>query len=465
MSLVWDFYREIGSDTNVKPCGIVHYYDETAQTLFLNGGLKTRLSAPEGGQWETAVLSQPSQFINKVDYSALSIDHPANGTLYMAAIEGGNLKFLRYVYASDLSGITSQVTFTAQADNPITQISASIKNVSNELFNSNGTLFNPGAKLALGIAFGDSEVYPIGVSYMDDFGHDSLDSSVSISGRNAIGYFLKEATFGSASNFTGTFSAIGEALANLAGVKKFQSQTGTGDVTITVKPNNTILSGFSYLNDVVYYNSNNPMRLAELADGTVINGSESYLANYAPNTFYTFDIGKDLFKRKTKKSVDGAYAGVYVTGKDSVGAELTPVELSVPNYSYWQVPAKKLKHIAAPEGWVATQPDLQWFAEQKVKELQYIGIGEDFTGPLRPHLLVGDVAEITEDGGNTATTLGVITEVKHTLGEKGFSTAFSVDSGGEYTVIANGIRSTVSAASGNNRRQRMTDIIKIVSGK
>ena len=111
-----------------------------------------------------------------------------------------------------------------------------------------------------------------------------------------------------------------------------------------------------------------------------------------------------------------------------------------------------------------TQSGLQWYAENEAKKLKYIGIGEDFTGPLRPQLLVGDVAEITENG-TTATTLGIITEVKHTLGEKEFSTSFSVDSGGEYTVITNGIRSTVSAASGFNRRQRMADIIRIVSTK
>lgn len=164
MSLVWDFYRQIGNDTNVKPGGVVHYFDETAQTLFLNEGLKTRMTEPIGGQWENSTLSEPSLFINNTDYSVLSLDHPANGTLYMAAIEGGNLKLLRYVYASDLSGITSQVTYTAQADNTVTQISSSIKNISNEFFTNSGTLFNPGAKLALGIAFGDSGVYPIGVA-------------------------------------------------------------------------------------------------------------------------------------------------------------------------------------------------------------------------------------------------------------------------------------------------------------
>ena len=63
--LVWDFYRQIGSNAGVKTGGVVHYYDEEAQDIFLNSGLKTRLSTPTEGHWETSELSSPSQFINK----------------------------------------------------------------------------------------------------------------------------------------------------------------------------------------------------------------------------------------------------------------------------------------------------------------------------------------------------------------------------------------------------------------
>ena len=461
MSLVWDFYRQLGTDANVKPGGIVHYYDETAQNLFLNGGLKTRLSEPVGGQWETAALSEPSQFINNTDYSELSLDHPANGTLFMSAIEDGNLKLLRYVYASDLSGITTQVTYTAQADNPVTQISANIKNISNEFFTNSGTLFNPGAKLALGIAFGDSGVYPIGVAYLDDFSHDPQSSTVPVSGRNAIGYFLKESRFGANTHFAGYSHEVAKAMALLAGLPKFTAQEGSGQIPFDFEPKQTVLEVFEKFN--IFYNSASAlMRLAELPDGTVISGYDYFVEKYLKNSYYTFVLGKDIFKRKTKKAADGAYSGVYVTGKDENGAELTPATVSVDNYKFWNIPSNKLLFLTAPDG--MTQSGLQWYAENEAKKLKYIGIGEDFTGPLRPQLLVGDVAEITENG-TTATTLGIITEVKHTLGEKEFSTSFSVDSGGEYTVITNGIRSTVSAASGFNRRQRMADIIRIVSTK
>ncbi|MEG0941768.1 MAG: hypothetical protein RSE64_07720, partial [Oscillospiraceae bacterium] len=331
--LVWDFFRELGSSVGVKTGGVAHYYDETAQTIFLNGGLKTRLSDPASGQWKTAELSAPSQFVNTLDYIKLDLDHPANGTLYMAAVKAdGTLQFLRYQYAADISQITAQVTFTSQVDNPITQISASVNNVSNEFFSSNGTLFNPGAKLTLGVAFGGSEVYPIGVAYLDETQHDPLAQSVPISGRNAIGYFLKEASFGTQTHFVGTYNEIGTALAALAGVPKFRTQVGTGTVTIDYAPKDSVLKGFDYLNNVVYHNFNNPMQLAELPDGTVINGHSTFVAQYLPNGYYTFEVGREVFKRKTKKSADGAYSGIYVTGKTIDGKALAPVELPVEHY-------------------------------------------------------------------------------------------------------------------------------------
>ena len=459
--LVWDFYRQIGNDAHVKTGGVVHYYDETAQTIFVNGGLKTRLSSPVGGQWETAELTEPSQFINEVDYSVLKLDHPANGTLYMAAIVDGNLQYLRYVYAADLSSITAQVTYSSQADNPITQISASVKNISSNFFTDVGTLFNPGAKLSLGISYGDSDVYPIGVAYLDEFSFDPKSGTVPVSGRNAIGYFLKESKFGAHTHFEGLSHEVSKALADFAGVPKFIAQVGSGNIPFDFEPQQTVMEGFEKFN--IFYNSlEASMRLAELPDGTVISGYDSFVENYQRNSYYTFVLGKEVFSRKTSKTADGAYSGVYVTGKDANGEELAPVSVAVDNYRFWNIPANKLLFITAPDG--LNQVGLQSFAESEARKQQYIGIGEDFTGPLRPQLLVGDVAEIQDSQGNL-TTLGIITEVRHTLGENEISTAFSVDSGGEYTVITNGVRSTVSAASGYNRRQRMVDIIKIVSTK
>ena len=47
--LVWDFNRQFGSDAAAHVGGTAHFYDETAQSLFINGGLKTRLCTPTAG--------------------------------------------------------------------------------------------------------------------------------------------------------------------------------------------------------------------------------------------------------------------------------------------------------------------------------------------------------------------------------------------------------------------------------
>lgn len=195
----------------------------------------------------------------------------------------------------------------------------------------------------------------------------------------------------------------------------------------------------------------------------MISGYCTWLDTYLPPTYYTFELGKDIFKRKTKKCADDAYSGVYVTGKAADNSELTPVQVAVANYAYWYLPGKKLKHIAAPSS-VDSQAELQWYAEQQAAAMSNAGIGEEFTGPLRPQLLVGDVAEI-DNGDGTAMMLGIITQVKHTMGASGFTTDISVDSGGVVTTTDGTVRTRTSGTYGYNRRQHMVDIMRKVAGK
>ncbi|MEG1492569.1 MAG: hypothetical protein RR394_09995, partial [Oscillospiraceae bacterium] len=225
------------------------------------------------------------------------------------------------------------------------------------------------------------------------------------------------------------------------------------------KPEDSVLEGFSYINNIVYYNAANPFRLAERPDGVVISGDKAFCDAFLPNSYYSFGVGRDIFKRKTKKSADAVYSSILATGETLAGVALTPVSVAITNYKYWHVPQHKILHLHAPKGWVATQTDLQWWAENEARKLKLTGIGEDFTGPLRPQLLVGDVAEAVEDG--VGTVLGVVTEVKHVMGEKGFETQFSIDSGGEITGTAV-VKSDIGANRGYNRKTRIADMIKNV---
>jgi hypothetical protein len=108
---------------------------------------------------------------------------------------------------------------------------------------------------------------------------------------------------------------------------------------------------------------------------------------------------------------------------------------------------------------------MEILADIMVSELQYVGMGEEFSSPIRPQLQVGDVADIFYDGDVQSTTLGIITQVTHSFGKDGFRTDFSLDSGGT-TTDANDYTITKTAIlNGYNRKQRVSDFIGIVAEK
>ena len=458
--LVWDFYREVGSDIDAQLGGVVHYYDEASQTLFLNGGLKTRTADVEDGHWADSELSSPSIFINEDPYTVLGLDHPSNGVLYGAATDGSTLTFLRYIYAMDISMLMESWSWMSQTDNAIAQFSGSVQNLGPDIFSFDATLFQPGARITVSIMMGNSHPYPIGVVWLDECDYDISSDTVDISGRNTVGYFLKDQTFDDTYSFTGISSDIMTAILTYAGIKKINVQTGTGEMPFTFDPSDALLDGIKEMLSA-YTTTSSEWKILELPDGTVCVGYEYWLANLLPNSYYSFDEGKDVFKRKTSKLSDSSYVAIRATGKDSDDNDLTPVTVAVTNFQYWALGSHRTKHLTAPNGF--TQAELQTWAEAQAEKYQYIGIGEDFTGPFRPQLIVGDVAEVVE--GEEGTSLGLITEVRQVFSRKdGFKTEFSVDSGGVATDGENYVvYSRAAEVSGFNRRQRVIDLVRFIA--
>jgi hypothetical protein len=136
------------------------------------------------------------------------------------------------------------------------------------------------------------------------------------------------------------------------------------------------------------------------------------------------------------EAADAAYTHVLVTGDDGID----PVYLEVSHFPFWALGGHKTAHIKAPTGLTAAQ--LVEYATAVASELQYVGMSESFSSPIRPQLLVGDVASVYYTGDTESTSLGVITDITHSFGETGFFTDFTVDSGGvatdgeNYTVIS-----------------------------
>ena len=200
--------------------------------------------------------------------------------------------------------------------------------------------------------------------------------------------------------------------------------------------------------------------MIETPAGKVVVGYPAWRQQYLTNSVYQFHAGTDVIKRRTKKNADAAYSHVYVTGKDASGDDLTPAYLEVETWNHWALGDNKTKHVKAADG--MTQEELDAYAAQLAADLAKIGVGETFTGPPRPWLLVGDVASITADGLES-TDLGLITSITHRFGDSGYFTDFAVDSGGVAMEESRVVTSRSAAVRGYNRRQELADLIGVIS--
>lgn len=458
--LIWDHLREVNTVQGLG--GVVHYRDTEAQSLYLNNGLSTNTTVLKNGRWDEAIYSDEIKVCEE-PWEILRFDHPSNGTLYGVASGPNGVEFLRYVYSMEISHLLDSWGWMSQIDNAISQFDCEMYNIGADLFSYDTTLFQPGARITVAIRMGNSNPYQIGVAWLDEVNYDIVSDTVGMSGRNSIGYYLKDQTFDDKTKFTGTVTEAVEDIFTYAGIRKFDVQTVEASRTFEYEPSTTLMDGLK--TDVMdfYATFTTGMELAELPDGTVCLGYYDWVAERLPKNYYLFNVGKEVFSRETTKTVDGAYTALRVTGRDAYGDDLTPVTVPVTNFPYWVLGKHKTNHLSAPDG--LTQEQLQSWAETQALAYQYVGIGEDFTGPFRPQLLVGDVASVVN--GTVGTNLGIITEVKHSFSRKnGFITDFSVDSGGVVTDGGNyKVYSRAAELHGFNRKQRIMDLVRYATSQ
>lgn len=451
--LVWDSYRELGASGSVG--GVVHFYNEEAQSLYISEGLRTQLTTVPEGHWKDVSWSEEQQ-VNSTGFKDLALDHPYTGVLFGAGVTpNGQLQFLQYVYSMDCTPLVSSGTLSYSNNNSVTQIKANIMNISEGVFMSEATLFQPGSKMDLKIVVGDENPYGMCVAYLDSVDYNVKSSTVPLSGRNLIGFKLGDASFGDVTELSGLPHEVARRILELAEVSDYLIEEGTDNRKHEFNPDQTLLSGLEQLCEVY-----SGWKVVELPSGTILVGSQSFIDQHQANSYYTFQ-GDLVFKRRTKRSSDAAYARVRVKGRDADGNDLTPVTVPVNNYSHWKIPAQKTYHTTAPDG--LNQYGLELYAIFVAQSLQYVGIGEDFTGSIQPQLLIGDVAAI-DNGDGTVTTLGLVTSIKHSFGKSGFTTDFSTDSGGVLTDARSGLITVTKPLNGYNRKQTLKDLIQVASG-
>lgn len=490
--IVWDFFISKGEKNNIG--GVAHYYDGTAQSFFLSSGkIETEYGVAREGHWKDMTYEEAT--VEEGEHQLISLDHPANQVLYLAASSGTGFEFKRYLYAQEVGDYVDAGSWQKSNDSGIEQCNASIMNIDDLMFDSDVTLFQPGSKITVKVAMGDSEAYSIGVAFVDETNYSITDEVASISGRNQLGYLLSDAIIGSKrKTITGTATECAGKILDLAGVEEYviYSSASQPSFSFSFRRDRTLLYCLEYLCSKPGVN----WSIAELASGLIVVGPRDWInTNYEATGFYQFEKGREVFSRQITRHADAAYKGVYLIpeheinsmkkaemldlceekGIDSVnssntkaeikqaiidaGYGVTEVEASVDNFEFWGIPAQKIYY---EEGiTVDTQSDLQDYADRLCRQLQYIGITEAYESPFRPQLLIGDVAQTYESGDTEAVSIGVITDIIQNFGQQGFNTSFTVDSGGEAMEQASSeVISDTKSISGYNRRQNIVDLIR-----
>lgn len=459
----WQGYDLIAE--NVTETGATfHFFDTNAQIMYPDGTLKYKWGRVEEGHWQDLDLSDEIE-LEAFDYKLIKSDHPATGSLYIIGLARGNsndvIYLFRYDYERDVSELVQDAQFTLQADNPITEIRASIKNIKESMFNEETSLFTPSAKMNLGIAFGNGAPTQLAVGFMDEIGWKHGAKTVDISGRNSMGFYLNDQTFDEEVSFNAAATTVIPLIFERFGIVNYViDPLGSGNVKIDVAPADTgmkVMQEISnLLTDVTEPGKN--WEMEELPDGKVVVGYDAFRATYAPKGRYVFNGANDVFTKGVNRSIDGSFTQVRCTGTDNNKKELEAVVMPVTPIKYWEPGAHKTYHAPKVEG--VTQEKLTKYCEVLAQQLKEAGRLVTYRSTIRPQLLVGDVAEVPNvDPEEPNKTLGIITEIRHTFGQGGYFTDFTASSGGQITTMDTSVYTSVKSSNGNNRNTRINDLV------
>lgn len=322
--------------------------------------------------------------------------------------------------------------------------------------------FTPGAKIILWASFGRNVISGINIplfsGHVDECSWDEDGEEFTISATSNINHLLKECTMGDINELSGLCHDVGGTIMDLAGVATYFITEGTYEWTYTYKSSDTCLAALEQMYPIFPKDGYDQpgFGILESPAGYVVFGywrdRMDETKHGVPVGNYIFNVGSECFALSTRMCGDKCYSKVYANGKAADGVDLEEVKVDVTNFDGWDIPENKIYH-ATFNGYTM-QEMLQDWAETIALELQYQGVTRDFTGPFRPQLTVGDIATMQFDND---TPQGVITSITHHVGMDGFSTDFSVDSGGTYSAISGW--SSQMKANGYNRRQKLADTV------
>jgi len=434
MELIFENIQKIG--TGDFP-NLIQFPDTSAQLFYTETGelqgkpiLKLNGDYSDPG-FEVSNNVLPDSDISNVDLKVL------DGFGIIGSYKTGNThKLLIYEYMKDISDYLENGSISYSIQSPINSMSLTLQNPINKItgqnviveekesltdLSKNNSLISPGSKISFEFMIGDSEEFSLGNFLVDRTNFTLLSETISVTGRNLIGKVLKEQTLDE--NYLIPYGNLKTNLENIlvnANLSKDQFIIENTAVAnrFDFEPNKSVFDAI-----IEMLKSAIDWKIGENSEGLIVIGSPNY-AGFENNSIYSFERGKDLFSRKIVKDDLNSYRKVCVHDSDFNLMIFKEVE----SYTGWNLNANKTLYVEVAKG--TRESDAILYAENLARKVDSVGKIESFNGPFRPHIICQDGANIIDD--TDSYDLGIITEITHNFGKTGFSTKFTVDSGGSY---------------------------------
>lgn len=406
----------------------LQYYDTEGQLFYIKSGeLYGKPSEKLDGDFTSPTWLDEVKVGVDTNISLLEIK-TLNGFGLIGSYKSGDTqKMIIYEFQHDMNRYLKDGSIQHSIDNPITGFSLTLENPRNEFsdrvenvaINENMSLFSPGAKVIFRFSMGDDEEIDMGTFFIDHSDYSVLSEAVQVDGRNLIGKSLRDQTLNDHNVLS--FNAISTILENILQYSNLNHDQysiqydGSGRSFSFDSDMNVYAAIEEILKTMVTW------KMEESLDGRIIIGDSDY-GEFQTKSTYSFQRNKDIFSRNIRRDDESAYRKVCVRDRDWN----IKIYRDVQSFSGWNLQSNKTLFVEVPEG--TSIANATSIADTIALRLESVGKVETFTGPFRPYILIGDGAEIIDGEGTT--TLGLITEIIHTFGKSGFTTSFSVDSGG-----------------------------------
>lgn len=427
MELTFETYGQIGSGSFPD---FIQFYNTEGQLFKINSGLMEGTPSTRfDGEFDSPTWLDTAEITPRDDtgLTMLELKNLNGFGIVGSYVTPTEQVMIIYEFLYDMSKYLSSGSVKHSIDNPISSFTLTLENPIDEeyeregnvVMNEKSTLLSPGAKVVFKFSMGeDGDEYDIGTFYIDRSNYSVLSSTASVDGRNLIGKALKDQTLNE-NAYTG-YNIISTIFNNILdnanlGIDQYEVEYDATYRRFRFDANKTVYAAIEEI-----LRSMIDWKMEETVEGEIIIGSPDY-GLFPTRGTYNFYRGTDIFSRSITMDDQSSYRKVCVHDSEW----LIEVYKDVQSYSGWNLQSNKTLFVQVADG--TSLANATAIAENLASRLESVGKVETFTGPFRPHLLVGDGATII-DGDSTQ--LGLITEITHNFGKNGFSTSFTVDSGG-----------------------------------